>query len=132
MRLDPASVTIPSSAGTITVPMVGRWLSYERFEKVVGFHDLTGHVAQGGRVEMVFDERSGLLAGVGMRLLSLLNQLAALATGSVHLTFASRGGLYGYLDRNGFFDFLDWRSPRSPTGRSYRVRLSSAVRLMAS
>lgn len=135
VRLRPAINA--SSAGMISVPMKGRWLSHERFEAIAGWHDLMGHVSGGGRVEIVFDERSGLPAGVGMRLLSLLNQMAALGSGSVHLAFASREGLYGYLNRNGFFDFLDQAITSDPSrpvfssAKLYRGQAGSLVEIAA-
>jgi len=83
-------------------------------------------------VEFVFDEHSGLPAGVGMRLLSYLNQLATIG-GSVHLVFASKESLYAYLNRSGFFDYLDPRVTTSPerpilsSAHFYRGRADSLV-----
>ena len=86
--------------------MPDRWPSPERFEDILSRHDLHGIVAAGGRLIMRFPTGAGFPVGVGMRLLSLLNQLAALEAGVVSLEFESSAGLYGYLDRNGFFRYL--------------------------
>lgn len=63
---------------------------------------------------MRFPTGAGFPVGVGMRLLSLLDQLAALEAGVVSLEFETPSGLYGYLDRNGFFRYLDNRIVTTP------------------
>jgi len=75
------------------------------------------------------------MAGAGLRLLSLLNQLVALGAGSLHLRFASQNELFGYLNRNGFFDFLDPRitsdppRPASSSATLLRGQASSLVEI---
>jgi signal transduction histidine kinase len=104
--------------------MPDRWPSPERFEEILGRYDLYGTVTDGGRLTFRFPEGAGFPVGVGMRLLSLLNQLAALDTGVVALEFDSPAGLYGYLDRNGFFRYLDPRIETTPA----RPSISGAER----
>jgi hypothetical protein len=111
------------AADVLRVLLRRRWISTARFEAAVGQSNLAAHLQAGGIVHFEFDEGSALPVGVGMRLLSLLNQLAQCRSGRVHLQFASRENLYGYLDRNGFFDFLDRRITSDPP----RPRLSSAI-----
>jgi histidine kinase/DNA gyrase B/HSP90-like ATPase len=97
----------------LRIPMRGKWISFERFEHVIARAGILEHLQAGGTLLFEFDASSGLPAGVGMRLLSLLNQLAA-AGGKVGLAFASRENLFSYLDRNGFFDYLDDRIATDP------------------
>jgi hypothetical protein len=94
--------------------MRGRWISFERFEATIAPIGIIEHVRAGGTVTFDFDRSSGLPAGVGMRLLSLLNQLADIGAGRVELKFAVRDNLFAYLDRNGFFDYLDTRISTYP------------------
>lgn len=111
-------------------------MSHDRFESAVGAHDLAAHARAGGLTVFQFDERSGLPVGVGMRLLSMLNQLAV-AGGRVHLEFATDANLYAYLNRSGFFDFLDSRitcDPERPYVSSatfFRGRAGSLVEIAA-
>jgi anti-sigma regulatory factor (Ser/Thr protein kinase) len=107
----------------VRVPLRRRWISTARFEAAIGDSDLSRHLEAGGTVCFDFDEGSALPIGVGMRLLSFLNQLARNRAGRVHLQFSSRENLFGYLDRNGFFDLLDRRISSDPA----RPAFSSAV-----
>jgi len=124
-----------SDSRTLVIRMAGRWMTHSQFEALIAELDLLTQLRDDGRVLFVFDGRSGLPAGVGMRLLSLLNQLATVETGSVELEFATRDGLFGYLSRNGFFDFLDSRivttpgRPRYSGATLFRGRAGSLVEI---
>ena len=86
----------------------------EHFEEVVARHSYEEHLLAGGKVVLEFPARTALPAGVGLLLLSCLNQLASLGRGTIHLEFASPDGLFGYLDRNGFLQLLAKRIDTSP------------------
>ncbi len=101
-------------AGVLTIRMAGRWMSNAAFEDAISVPEVIPHLRAGGRLVFAFESNAGLPAGVGLRLLSLLNQLAALGLGQIELIFADRFGLYSYLCRNGFFDFLDERISSDP------------------
>jgi hypothetical protein len=82
------------------------WLTPEHFEALVEKHRYRDHLQRGGLCVFEFPARTALPAGVGLNLLSFLNQLANISDGSIRLEFASADGLFGYLNRNGFLQFL--------------------------
>lgn len=93
-----------------------------------------GAISPGDQVTFEFGLDTGLMAGAGLRLLSLLNQLSAAGV-LVHLQFSTRERLFSYLDRNGFFGLLDPRiscDPRPPHFSSailHRGQASSLVEI---
>lgn len=90
------------------------WLRADSFEHVLDAHNLDGHLRQGGSVIVEFPERCRIPAGLGICLLSWLNQLADLNTGHLSLRFAPDDDLFGYLDRNGFVGLLSPNIVTSP------------------
>jgi hypothetical protein len=65
-----------------------------------------------------FHRRRSYRRGLGLWLLSFLNQLATVGPGVVRLEFESAEGLFGYLDRSGFLQLLSPRivtAPKRPT-----------------
>ena len=114
----------PLSISDVVIAMPDRWPSPERYEAILRQFDPHGVVASGGRFTMRFPPGAGFPVAIGMRLLSLLNQLAALRAGVVSLEFESTAGLYAYLDRNGFFRYLDSRIETHPS----RPSISGAER----
>lgn len=77
-------------------------------------NDFRTHIQGGGCVVFEFPAACRLPAALGLWLLSLLNQLAALGRGRIELEFEAGGELFGYLDRNGFFQFLSSDIVTSP------------------
>lgn len=82
------------------------WLRSSAFEECLGAHQLEAHLRLGGAAVIEFPERCRVPAGLGICLLSFLNQLAAMGTGQLVLQFAAGDALFGYLDRNGFLALL--------------------------
>lgn len=99
---------------TLYAVMPGRWLSPEQFEALVSKHRFEEHLRRGGTVVFSFPERAGVPAGLGLWLLSFLNQLAALGRGRIHLEFESKATLFSYLDRSGFLQLLSDRISTDP------------------
>src|SRR2546427_9016805 len=93
-------------ASDLIVRMPPSWLTERLFEDLIARHDYLSHVERGGAVVFEFPGGSKLLARVGLRFLSFLNQLAAPLSGRIELRFPSSDGLFGYLDRNGFLALL--------------------------
>jgi len=111
-----------SPSAALRVPLPDGWLSPEQFETLVAAHDYIRYLAAGGAVTIVFPLRSAVPAGLGLWLLSFLNQLAEVDGGVLHLEFETPDGLFGYLDRNGFLQLLSPRISTTPR----RPRVSSA------
>ncbi|MEJ7760068.1 MAG: ATP-binding protein [Gemmatimonadaceae bacterium] len=104
-----------SAASTpFRVELPARWLSLGQFEDILRGNRLVAHARAGGAVVFTFPARAAVPAGVGLWLLSFLNQLAAVGTGLIHLEFATPEGLFSYLDRNGFLQLLSARITTSP------------------
>jgi hypothetical protein len=104
---------MPTFTDVLTIPITGHWVTHNQFEAIIRQSPIGEALFEGRRLRFTFSYESNLLAGVGLRLLSLLNQLASLPAG-VELEFAGSGGLYSYLNRSGFFDFLDPRIETIP------------------
>lgn len=89
-------------------------MGHAQFEDLLAREDYRTIIASGGHVTFEFPPSSALPAYVGLRFLSLANQLVESHHGRVRLVFQDREGLFGYLDRNGFLDLLDSRIETVP------------------
>ena len=98
----------------LRVELPGRWLTTDQFELLVGRHPFHSYLEDGNDVVFVFPSNAAVPAGLGLWLLSFLNQLAEAGDGHVHLEFATPEGLFGYLDRSGFLQFLSDRISTNP------------------
>jgi hypothetical protein len=102
------------ASSALRVELPGRWLSAEQFEIIVARHPFHRHLRAGKDVVFVFPASAAVPAGLGLWLLSFLNQLAEVGDGHVHLDFATEEGLFGYLDRSGFLQLLSGRISTNP------------------
>lgn len=92
--------------GAERVDFPRRWLTPIDFEGVVSRQAFGVHLRRGGTVVVSFPEGARVPAGLGLWLLSFLNQLADRGAGHIHLEFAEVAGLFGYMDRSGFLQLL--------------------------
>ena len=115
--MSPSTASDTSSchaAAVLGAELPPRWLTPEQFERLVAEHRFHEHLRARGVIAFSFPERAALPAGLGLWLLSFLNQLAAIGKGRIRLDFATPDGLFGYLDRNGFLQLLDDRIETVP------------------
>jgi len=113
--------------------MPDRWLSPEQFEAVVLQHPFSELRESGDDIVFEFPATAGLPAGLGLWLLSFLNQLADVGSGQIRLEFAAREGLFSYLDRNGFLQLLSpviETNPERPAVSGADVRRGQAPGLV--
>lgn len=105
----------------VAIELPAGWLTPEGFEALFSARGIHQHLGGGGIAVVRFPRNAALPAGIGLVLLSLLNQLACVGAGTVRLEFESTD-LFGYLDRNGFLKLLDPRIETTPA----RPAVSSA------
>lgn len=91
-----------------------KWLSVDQFEDLLRNNRFQSHLETDGTVVLYFPENAAVPAGLGLWLLSFLNQLAGIGRGQIHLEFAAEVGLFSYLDRNGFLQLLSPSISTSP------------------
>lgn len=116
----------------IRVDLPHGWLKPEQFEALAAADGLRERLAAGATALFCFPHPAALPAGIGLTLLSLLNQLAAIDEGRVRLEFESRD-LFAYLNRNGFLHLLDGRietTPARPSVSSAEVHRGMSDRLV--
>lgn len=104
IQIPPPPPTDVSNLARVVLP--ARWLTPAHFEAMVARHGFAEHLASGGNVAFVFPMGAGLPAGLGLWLLSFLNQLSVVGGGRIRLEFAAPDELFGYLDRSGFIQLL--------------------------
>jgi len=102
------------ATSALRAELPGRWLTTDQFEDLVSRHPYRAHLQAGNDVLFFFPANAAVPAGLGLWLLSFLNQLAEVGDGHVHLEFATEEGLFGYLDRSGFLQFLSPRISTNP------------------
>lgn len=105
-NLRPAARFHGDAGAELHAVLPAAWLTPEHFETLLASAAYRDHLVLGGVLVFDFPSHAALPAGVGLTLLSFLNQLAAIGRGSVRLDFAGDNGLFGYLDRNGFLKLL--------------------------
>lgn len=127
------SILSAKNSRVARVVMPDRWLSPEQFEAVVIQHPFVKHLENGDDIVFEFPATAALPAGLGLWLLSFFNQLADVGTGWLRLEFATREGLFSYLDRNGFLQLLSpviETNPERPVVSGADVRRGQAPGLV--
>ena len=110
----PSIISGSSARKLVRVVLPPRWLTPDQFETIVSRHRFVEHLGGGGDVVFVFPEGAALPAGLGLWVLSFLNQLASAGVGRIRLEFAAPEELFGYLDRSGFIQLLSSRIETIP------------------